>query len=768
MGSMPAPGKVFFLLVALACVVAICESRALVSGTGEDVSTLVDSRVFRRVLLNTSYFYDNYTDDGYGYGDSGSSNWGGFGCVNFTLRLEAKANAAAIQIYVGDESESFVFLDGDTLEDFKVLTIDLCWQPGLYTVYKDISWEDGDVTKRKGDSWGGAVLQVGYPKDPGSEELGEVLLQTTYDRFSMNKDAQGTTAIFILDDDHSKQPPSEFPLLLQQPEPAVSGEAGYDCACEWGEGAWVEKRSTRGPMVGLEYRGGEWHTARNLSCQLFERQWPNSHYFPHVAADSCRNPDADSRPWCFTMFGKRWDYCALPVCSKHMCTEGQCMGVVAEASTSIASVAWEVVKLDTTAPLTLDLSSATLAPYLSKLASVDAVDAAVRRLHSEERALELELSADGTTFCRAGMSPPLCAKVQSMDVVASSNYTNRISPTGVVTIGSDYVCPQAGLAVLKMDAPEGPWADDARIKVVDTKGAVLAQNLALAPPEPSLPPTPRHVALLPHHACQPSYLEPAGAVLLQNTLSRRLAVVKIKGGPTGSTQFFYGPVEPFAVLRVVGAGGIAGGLGPKLRITVGVNWVDVNTGVASINGIKQMHRGDVFLGLKVLYVVGRDGVPVCTTTAAASGAKRTLQGLSPPPMLAAAPPPEYPPPGVNSSHLNGTNATWWDRAGAVEHEVVEDVKKARHFLAGYGVDTPLDFVILFASLGAFFMIVALVYRMCRARKQEHEFQHFNMSGFDVAGPWDEEDDDDFSDDGDGPLVGGPLMGGGVELSYMKH
>uniref|UniRef100_A0A3B3YGC1 Kringle domain-containing protein n=1 Tax=Poecilia mexicana TaxID=48701 RepID=A0A3B3YGC1_9TELE len=72
------------------------------------------------------------------------------------------------------------------------------------------------------------------------------------------------------------------------------------------------------------YKGKTFITENGFICQRWDSLEPHSHgYTPKVFPNKfleenyCRNPNGDSRPWCYTTSpSKRWDYCSIPPCSK--------------------------------------------------------------------------------------------------------------------------------------------------------------------------------------------------------------------------------------------------------------------------------------------------------------------------------------------------------------------------------------------------------------------------------------------------------------------
>uniref|UniRef100_A0A3P9PY80 Kringle domain-containing protein n=1 Tax=Poecilia reticulata TaxID=8081 RepID=A0A3P9PY80_POERE len=70
---------------------------------------------------------------------------------------------------------------------------------------------------------------------------------------------------------------------------------------------------------GEDYKGKISVTENGFTCQRWDSQIPHNHgFFPTFLEENyCRNPNADSRPWCYTSSpSRRWDYCSIPRCSK--------------------------------------------------------------------------------------------------------------------------------------------------------------------------------------------------------------------------------------------------------------------------------------------------------------------------------------------------------------------------------------------------------------------------------------------------------------------
>ncbi|XP_014833442.1 PREDICTED: plasminogen-like isoform X3 [Poecilia mexicana] len=74
---------------------------------------------------------------------------------------------------------------------------------------------------------------------------------------------------------------------------------------------------------GEDYKGKISVTENGFTCQRWDSQIPHNHgFFPTVFPEKfleenyCRNPNADSRPWCYTSSpSRRWDYCSIPRCT---------------------------------------------------------------------------------------------------------------------------------------------------------------------------------------------------------------------------------------------------------------------------------------------------------------------------------------------------------------------------------------------------------------------------------------------------------------------
>ncbi|POI23051.1 hypothetical protein CIB84_013201, partial [Bambusicola thoracicus] len=77
---------------------------------------------------------------------------------------------------------------------------------------------------------------------------------------------------------------------------------------------------------GVSYRGTASFTITGKKCQAWNSMSPHRHnktseHFPNadLRQNYCRNPDADSRPWCYTTDPSvRWEYCNLKRCSDNI------------------------------------------------------------------------------------------------------------------------------------------------------------------------------------------------------------------------------------------------------------------------------------------------------------------------------------------------------------------------------------------------------------------------------------------------------------------
>ncbi|XP_040523873.1 plasminogen [Gallus gallus] len=100
--------------------------------------------------------------------------------------------------------------------------------------------------------------------------------------------------------------------------------------CDWTEQStdvathvFLPEECYRG--TGLNYRGTASITVSGRKCQAWNSKSPHDHgktpeKFPNadLRENYCRNPDGDSRPWCFTTDPSvHWEYCSLKKCDDH-------------------------------------------------------------------------------------------------------------------------------------------------------------------------------------------------------------------------------------------------------------------------------------------------------------------------------------------------------------------------------------------------------------------------------------------------------------------
>ncbi|EOD11995.1 hypothetical protein EMIHUDRAFT_247657 [Emiliania huxleyi CCMP1516] len=112
-----------------------------------------------------------------------------------------------------------------------------------------------------------------------------------------------------------------------QCDPAYLGDGECDdmCnveACDWdGTDCFHGYGECYSHPDGSDYRGALNHTESGYPCQKWSAQWPQRHTrihtnFPHAGLgghSSCRNPDNEARPWCYTTAPEtRWEYCEIP------------------------------------------------------------------------------------------------------------------------------------------------------------------------------------------------------------------------------------------------------------------------------------------------------------------------------------------------------------------------------------------------------------------------------------------------------------------------
>ncbi|XP_078668957.1 uncharacterized protein LOC144910157 isoform X2 [Branchiostoma floridae x Branchiostoma belcheri] len=114
--------------------------------------------------------------------------------------------------------------------------------------------------------------------------------------------------------------------VVSQTVGAASGESGQsagDCQVRFG----------------VSYRGTTSVTSTGRTCQRWDSQTPNAHYytpenFPSYGLEGnnfCRNPSESARLWCYTTdVGMAWDWCGLPMCDpcpdgQTQCGDGECI-----------------------------------------------------------------------------------------------------------------------------------------------------------------------------------------------------------------------------------------------------------------------------------------------------------------------------------------------------------------------------------------------------------------------------------------------------------
>nr|XP_055041438.1 apolipoprotein(a)-like isoform X2 [Misgurnus anguillicaudatus] len=74
---------------------------------------------------------------------------------------------------------------------------------------------------------------------------------------------------------------------------------------------------------GEDYRGKRSITESGHTCQRWDSEKPHKHYYApanlsekHLEENYCRNPDGQSRPWCYTTNPSiRWEFCSIPRCT---------------------------------------------------------------------------------------------------------------------------------------------------------------------------------------------------------------------------------------------------------------------------------------------------------------------------------------------------------------------------------------------------------------------------------------------------------------------
>ncbi|VDI72691.1 chitin synthase [Mytilus galloprovincialis] len=78
---------------------------------------------------------------------------------------------------------------------------------------------------------------------------------------------------------------------------------------------------------GIDYFGSTAVTETGITCQRWDKQEPHQHKFwALVDQDNyCRNPDGDSRPWCYTIDPDiEFDYCKISYCDELACSSNPC------------------------------------------------------------------------------------------------------------------------------------------------------------------------------------------------------------------------------------------------------------------------------------------------------------------------------------------------------------------------------------------------------------------------------------------------------------
>uniref|UniRef100_A0A8C0ZAI0 Plasminogen n=1 Tax=Cyanistes caeruleus TaxID=156563 RepID=A0A8C0ZAI0_CYACU len=102
--------------------------------------------------------------------------------------------------------------------------------------------------------------------------------------------------------------------------PSCDSDKPEDPAVDEPEQAEVTEECYQGN--GVTYRGTASFTVTGKKCQAWSSMSPHRHNktaenFPNagLSQNYCRNPDADSRPWCYTTDPSvRWEYCDLKKC----------------------------------------------------------------------------------------------------------------------------------------------------------------------------------------------------------------------------------------------------------------------------------------------------------------------------------------------------------------------------------------------------------------------------------------------------------------------
>uniref|UniRef100_A0A8C7EBX7 Plasminogen n=1 Tax=Nothoprocta perdicaria TaxID=30464 RepID=A0A8C7EBX7_NOTPE len=103
--------------------------------------------------------------------------------------------------------------------------------------------------------------------------------------------------------------------------PSCDGTDSHTPAVDVPEQAQISEECYQGN--GVNYRGTSSFTITGKKCQAWNSMSPHRHnktaeHFPNadLRQNYCRNPDADSRPWCYTTDPSvRWEYCNLKKCN---------------------------------------------------------------------------------------------------------------------------------------------------------------------------------------------------------------------------------------------------------------------------------------------------------------------------------------------------------------------------------------------------------------------------------------------------------------------
>ena len=75
------------------------------------------------------------------------------------------------------------------------------------------------------------------------------------------------------------------------------------------------KELTPTDPLGVEYDGFQNTTENGRACQKWSQNFPHVSNVAELLSEDhnyCRNPDAEAKPWCYTMDPNiRWEYCAV-------------------------------------------------------------------------------------------------------------------------------------------------------------------------------------------------------------------------------------------------------------------------------------------------------------------------------------------------------------------------------------------------------------------------------------------------------------------------